>query len=34
MLDAVLSDPVTLLWAVVAVVSFALAAVYLWIGLR
>lgn len=34
MLDAVLSDPVTLLWAIIAVLGFGLAAFYLWIGLR
>ena len=33
-MTAVLADPVALLWAVVAVVSFVLASVYLWIGLR
>ena len=34
MLDAVLSDPVALLWAIITVAGFVLAAFYLWIGLR
>ena len=34
MLDAVLTDPVALLWAIIAVLGFGLAAFYLWIGLR
>ena len=33
-MTAVLADPVALLWAVIAVAGFGLAAVYLWIGLR
>ncbi len=34
MLDAVLTDPVALLWAIIAVAGFGLAAFYLWIGLK
>ena len=33
-MTAVLADPVALLWAVIAVAGFGLAAFYLWIGLR
>ena len=34
MVDSVLADPVTLLWAIIAVAGFGLAAFYLWIGLK
>ena len=33
-MTAVLVDPVALLWAVIAVAGFGLAAFYLWVGLR
>ena len=33
-MTAVLADPVALLWAIIAVAGFVLAAFYLWIGLR